>query len=123
MSDLRGLLSWIEGLTGPVDAVTAAGYANDLSPWPTRSPEWSLFIAALSDDASAIGSALALVERTWPGCAYELHGGDEGVLTHASLSIRSGYVMHPLGDADAQTLPGAILKALLTALLSIEEES
>lgn len=61
------LIARLEQLTGSVDFLTAAGFANDLSPWKPGSENWNLFVKALGDSLEAPGAALSLAEKVLPG--------------------------------------------------------
>lgn len=120
MTDLPGLLERVKKCEGPVDGPTAAGWANDLSPWATNSSEWYLFVHALG---GSVDAALGLVERVLPGCAYRVQRNLDGShwaelqrLNQNPINAEKYDVWNEGGNQ--KTAPLAILAALLTALIA-----
>lgn len=115
VSRIAELLARVKAATGPVDHITAAGWANTYSPWPTESEEWHLFIKALGSGLEALGAALALMKRCLPSAnCYGVERDPFGWNAYVSRNhVNEG---HWLKEAVAPTAPLAILAALLIAL-------
>lgn len=119
MNDLPTLLDRVRKADGPdreLDAALALAIGG-WKMWKSKHGYWEL--ANLPELTACIDAALALVEQVLPGCAFTIQR-DWGDLNRCSISTDDITPTPPYVE-DGQTLPLAILAALLSAIIARQE--